>query len=111
MHELAVAQNIIAIIESEAGKRGFGKVLKIKLAVGEVSGVVPECLYEMFPVAAGGTVAEGAELLTETVPAVVACSSCGYKGKPEGGECPRCGGTDIRLESGREFFVDSIEVE
>ncbi len=111
MHELAITQNIIAIVESEAKKQGFTRVVSIKLAVGEVSGVVPECLREFFPIASRGTVAEGARVDTYDIPAAVRCHSCGYEGKPSRGECPRCRCEDIKLVSGREFFVDSIEVE
>jgi hydrogenase nickel incorporation protein HypA/HybF len=111
MHELAIAQNIVSIVESEAKKRGFAKVLSITLAVGEYSGVVPECLLELFPIAAQGTAAESAALRTYTVPAAVLCGDCGYAGPPKSGTCPRCGSLAIRLTAGREFFVDSMEVE
>ena len=111
MHELAIAQNVIRIVESEAKKQGFTKVRTIKLAVGEVSGVIPECLYEFFPIASKDTIAFGAELSARVIPVAIECAACGYSGKPRGGECPECGSSDIRLVSGREFFVDSIEVE
>ncbi len=111
MHELAVAQNIIAIIESEAKKQCFERVVSIKLAVGEVSGVVPECLREFFPIASRGTAAEGARLDAYEIPVHVRCLACGAEGKPSNGGCPVCASEDIKLISGREFFVDSIEVE
>ncbi|NCB51636.1 MAG: hydrogenase maturation nickel metallochaperone HypA [Clostridia bacterium] len=111
MHELAIAQNIIAIVDAEAKKQNFKKVVSIKLRVGELSGIVPECLFDFFPIAARETVAEGARLTTEVIPAKVRCLSCGYEGRAEMGCCPSCGGPDIKLIAGREFFVDSIEVE
>ncbi|MEG2214196.1 MAG: hydrogenase maturation nickel metallochaperone HypA [Oscillospiraceae bacterium] len=111
MHELAIAQNVLAIIEAEAKKRGFKRVITIRLAVGEYSGVVTECLRDFFPIASRDSVAEGAVLETRILPAEIDCLSCGYKGSPEGATCPSCGGTEFRLTAGREFFVDSIEVE
>ena len=60
MHELAVAQNIIGIIEAEAKKNNFSRVVSIKLAIGEVCGVVSGCLEDLFPVASKDTVARGA---------------------------------------------------
>ena len=111
MHELAIAQNVIAIIGAEAKKSGFTKVVSIKLAVGEVCGVVPQCLDELFPIASEGTVAEGAKLDCYGIPIAVRCSECSFEGRPERGACPRCGSESIKLISGREFFVDSIEVE
>ena len=65
MHELAIAKGIIDIVKAEAENQGFGRVLEIKLKVGEFSGIVPDCLREFFPIAAAGTPAEKAELLKE----------------------------------------------
>lgn len=111
MHELAITQSVISIVESEARKRGFTRTVAIRLAVGEVSGFLPDCLWDFFPIAAAGTVAEGAALEIKTLPARIKCPDCGYEGAPEGACCPRCGGDAIALIAGREFYVDSIEVE
>lgn len=111
MHELAITRSVISIVESEAKKRGFQRTVAIRLAVGEVSGFLPDCLREFFPIAAAGTAAEGAALEIKTLPAQIKCLDCGYEGAPEGAECPRCGGDGITLVAGREFYVESIEVE
>ena len=81
--------------------------------MGEFSGVVPECLREFFPLASAGTRAEGARLVLEPVPAAFRCLGCGYEG-PAGADrsrCARCGGTDIRMTAGRDFYVESLAVE
>ena len=64
MHELAVMQSVVALCEREAAERGFRRVRSINLAVGAVSGIVPGCMFEFFPAAARGSVAEGARLET-----------------------------------------------
>lgn len=111
MHELAIMQSIVRVCEQEASSKGFARVESIVLSVGAVSGIVPECLCEFFPAASRGTVAEGAKLLTRTIPAEIECPECGYSGEIHGGECPGCGGWAYRLTHGREFFIDSLEVE
>lgn len=111
MHELAIMQGVVGVCEQEAKKQGFRRVESITLSVGAVSGIVPECLREFFPIAAKGTVAEGARLLTRTIPAAIDCPDCGYSGEIHGAECPRCGGWAFRLRQGREFYIDSLEVE
>ena len=68
MHELAIMQNVVSVCEREAEKHGFKRVKTIALAVGAVSGIVPECMFEFFPAAAAGTVAEGAKLTTRVIP-------------------------------------------
>ena len=113
MHELALAQNLIDLVRQESERQGFHRALEIRLKLGEYSGVIPDCLLELFPYAAKGTAAEGAALVFETVPARFACRDCGYEGAVERREarCPRCGGAALRMTAGREFFVDSLKVE
>ena len=113
MHELAIAQGIIGIVNAEAKKKGFKRVLEIRLKMGEFSGMVPDCLLEFFPVAAKGSAAEGAEVCIETVPARFKCLDCGYEGEADRKDacCPQCRSLAIRMTAGREFYVDSLKVE
>ncbi len=111
MHELATTRNIVSLCEEQATRHGFRRVLEIRLKVGELSGIVPACLEEFFPYASKGTVCEGAVLRCESVKAAVRCPDCGYEGETAGWDCPRCGGSGIRLTRGREFFVEDISVE
>ena len=57
MHELALTEGIISIVESEKKKHGFERVSEISLKLGEYSGVIPECMEEFFPIASKGTAA------------------------------------------------------
>ena len=111
MHELALMQSVISIVEREAARCGARRVESIRLRVGELSGIVPGCLEEFFPIAAAGTRSERARLEIEPLGARIECPDCGYEGAPQGAECPRCGGSAFRLVAGREFFVESMEVE
>ena len=113
MHELAIAQGIIRIVDEQAREKGFQRVQEIRLKMGEFSGLVPACLREFFPVAAAGTAAEGAVLVIETLPARFRCLDCGYEGPVDrsGACCPDCRSPAIRMLSGREFYVDSLKVE
>ena len=113
MHELAIAKGIIQIVNSEAEKNGFTRVLEIRLSVGEFSGIVPDSLREFFPVAAAGTPAEKAELTVETVKAVFQCRDCGYEGDADRKNacCPVCQSTALNMIAGREFYVDRLKVE
>lgn len=111
MHELAIMQSVVNVCEQEAARQGFGRVERIALAIGSVSGIVPACLEDFFPIAAKGTVAEGAKLEMRSIPAAIECPDCGYKGEIKGSACPGCGGFGYRLTAGREFYIDSLEVE
>ena len=113
MHELALTEAIIRIINSQREKEGFSRVEEIRLRIGEYSGIVPEYLLNCFPIAAKGTVAEGAALVLETLKASFRCTGCGDEGPVERKSacCPRCGSLELRMTAGREFYVESLKVE
>ena len=113
MHELALTEGILKIVLSEQKKNAFTRVLEIDLKIGEYSGIIPSCIEEFFPLVAKDTPAEGAELVMKTVPAAFECSDCGFHGplpKHTAG-CPQCGGTQIRMTAGREFYLENLVVE
>ena len=113
MHELSLANGIIDIVNAEAEKNGFERVLTISLKVGEYSGIVPRCLEEFSPIAAEGTRAQDARLQIEVLPSRFRCAECGFEGRPdrERACCPACGSERIRMISGREFYVENLVVE
>lgn len=113
MHELAITEAVIELINREAGEKGFKKVLGISLRVGEYSGIIPECIREFFPIAAMDSIAQGAELEIQSLPAAFRCLNCGYEGPVSRKEacCPMCRSREIRMTAGREFYVDSLKVE
>lgn len=113
MHELAITKNVIDIVNSEAEKGGFERVLEISLRVGEYSGLIPDCIREFFPLAAKDTAAENAELKIETVPGRFLCLDCGYEGPADRINhcCPSCRGESLKMTAGREFYVESLKVE
>ncbi len=113
MHELAITEGIIEAAIPEAERHGAKKILEIRLKIGELSGVLPECIQEYFNIASRGTIAEGALLKVEKIPITIKCNACGYNGEIPKRKihCPECGSAEIKLLSGREYFVDSLEVE
>jgi hydrogenase nickel incorporation protein HypA/HybF len=62
MHELAIAESIVDLVEEHAKKDVFQRVHRIHVLVGELSHVDPRALEFGFEVIAKGTVAEGATL-------------------------------------------------
>ncbi len=113
MHELAITEGIMEAAVPEAERHGAKKILEIRLKIGELSGVLPECIQEYFNIVSQGTIAEGARLSVEKIPITVRCAACGYEGGIEKRKvfCPECESTDIKIIAGREYFVDSLEVE
>lgn len=113
MHELAITEGIINAVVPEAKKHGAKHILDIRLKIGELSGVLPECINEYFAIVSKGTIAEKAKLSIEKIPAKIDCKSCGFTGALPKRKirCPKCESADIKLISGKEYYIDSIEVE
>jgi hydrogenase nickel incorporation protein HypA/HybF len=119
MHELAVAQAIVAAAERHAEGR---PVSVVRVRVGRLRQVVPEYLSFYFEVASKETICEGAELEWERVPSLLRCSACGAEWDPappparEQGQlivrfrCPECESADHQVVSGDELVVESIDV-
>lgn len=113
MHELSIIEGIIKIAENEVKKYEVNRIVQIRLKVGIMSGIIPSLMQEYFGIASKGTVAEGAVLRIETVPLKIKCLSCGYENITDNIKikCPICESTYLKILSGRELYVDSLEVE
>ena len=113
MHELAISENILKVIVPAAEQGGAKRIIKVRMHIGEVSGVIPSLLEKSFAVAAEGTIAEGAKLEFNICPTVCRCSECGYEGEVDKDTraCRECGSLNVKIVSGREYFIEDLEVE
>ena len=113
MHELSVTQSLLDIATEQAGKHNASTVTRISLVVGEISGVEDECMPFYFELLARDTVASGATLCIERVPMKARCRDCGltFPLSEFNWACANCRGTGVELVSGREFYIDSMEME
>ena len=113
MHELGVTENIVNIALTKAGEAQASKVIKINLVVGELAGFVPDCIQFYFDTLSKGTIAQGAVLHFESVPAELRCRDCSTIFQPKDAlwACPECGGRSVEIFKGRELYIESLEVE
>jgi hydrogenase nickel incorporation protein HypA/HybF len=113
MHELSITQNIVDICSDEAEKHNVKKVTEIRIKIGELSGMVPECIQTYFDIVSAGSRVEGAKLKIEKIPIKVLCKVCGFEGTiySMSKSCSVCGSEDIKITGGNEFYIDSLEVE
>ncbi len=113
MHELAITQSMLNLVLEQAEKAGAKEVGKINLVIGEMTGVVDECVKFYFDFLSRGTSAEGAALSFTMVPTTARCRGCdkAFELKEFDWACPYCQGSDMEIVAGKELFVESIEVE
>ncbi|MFJ8076425.1 hydrogenase maturation nickel metallochaperone HypA [Streptomyces sp. NPDC096176] len=111
MHEMSVALAVVDQVEKAARSGGAVGVESVRLEVGELAGVVPDALAFCFELACAGTVLEGAELITRSVPGTARCGACAdvwNVGMPPQLICPVCGDAAADLVSGRELRIAEV---
>ena len=108
MHELAIAESVVSsVLERTEGMQ----VSVVRLRVGKLAGVVPDSLSFCFELATSGTPLAGASLEIEEQPGTAHCRSCGQDfGLEDAFLLCACGSADVRLVSGRDLCVTSVEV-
>ena len=116
MHETGVCRSIVETVERYALMSHAKRVKTVNIVLGEVHDIVPEILVGAFEWMCRGTVAEGAEMRIRRVPFTVCCQECGEVFGLDCHDestwvCPACHARDYRLNTGREFSIESIEVE
>ncbi len=113
MHELAITQSMLNLALEYAERAGAQRITHINLVIGEMSGVVDESVQFYFDFVSKDTLAEGAQLAFERLPARFRCRACGHEFALEDGNwaCPVCQALGGEVVAGRELYMDSIEVE
>ncbi len=113
MHELTITQSMFELVLEQAKKAEAKKVGKINLVIGEMTGVVGDCVQFYFDFISEGTLAEGAALSFVMVPPKARCRGCAklFELKEFDWTCPYCRGNNLQIVAGKELFVESIEVE
>jgi hydrogenase nickel incorporation protein HypA/HybF len=109
MHELSIADAILQIALTHADGR---RIEAIEVKVGHLRQVVPDALEFAFTLVSEGTLAEGAALQLEHIPAVGVCR-CGTSTEFDGFPlaCGACGSLDVELVRGEELLVDALTME
>jgi hydrogenase nickel incorporation protein HypA/HybF len=112
MHELAVTESILDISQRHAKTANAKHVTDIYILVGQLSSIVDDSVQFYWDVIAKDTVCEKAVLHFNRVPAELKCEICEthYQLTQELTPCPSCGSNRVKILSGNEFRVESIEI-
>jgi len=106
VHELSVAHAIVSTVV-DALPDSRVRVTSVRVAIGALSGVVPQALEFAYDVAAEGTALGDAALVIEQTPVVVDCPSCGHQelNSTKDFRCPSCSEPCGNVISGKELQV------
>lgn len=112
MHELSLLDNVREILEEEAIRQHFGKVMKVTLEIGKLSCVEPEALRFGFDIVMKGSLAEHAELVISELDGLGYCRQC-RRQTPMAAlyePCAFCGSPDIEVIGGMEMKIKDLTV-
>jgi hydrogenase nickel incorporation protein HypA/HybF len=112
MHELSVTESILSIASEAAHKAEAKKVTGICLVIGRLSSIVDDSVQFYWDMISQDTICANAKLHFNRIPAQLLCLDCHspYKLVDELTPCPSCGSAHIKVVSGEEFSVESIEI-
>ena len=120
MHELSIVTGIVESVLDFAQKQRVTKVVRVRLAVGELTCVQSEQLKFCYQSVTNETPLADSELEIETILARVNCPKCGYEGPPKYWmhsladtplatlQCPTCGGM-VEAIAGHECAIKTVQ--
>lgn len=114
MHELGIAKDLFAKVLEKAKENELRRVTRIKIRLGEASGIEEGFLRHSFiDHILPGSIAQGATLEIKKEGVKARCSDCGKRisAQEAGLSCPQCGGSDIEIISGKDVYIENIEGE
>ena len=113
MHELGIVVHVINQIEKLAKEKDIKEVKELTLEVGEVSGVVKQYFVDAFEWAKKRTkYMKECKLNLVIIEGISYCEDCKetFRTTEFGKTCPKCGGGNTYLVTGRDVSIRDVKV-
>ena len=113
MYEFTLTNTVNDALQRLCREEGWAKINRVMLRVGGAREINPELMAFIFAAVSKDTPAEGAILSVMFIPVTVKCRSCGKVSVRDNAElsCPACGSKDVKILSGLELNIETLEVE
>lgn len=115
MHEYSIVQSLLDIIEDNAKKHNAKKIKKVVVKIGVLSGVEPHLLKIAFETFKESSICKDAEFEMIIDPIRAECNECKkiseFKSNLLIFECPECKSVDLKVLSGEDMYLMSLEME
>ena len=112
MHELGIMASALDAVHRQTAREGAERVERIVLRIGTLAGVDLDALRFAYEALAPGSVAAGAVLEIEQVPARAWCRRCDAEFGASPGmifQCPFCHDYSGEIRAGRELGIARLE--
>jgi len=113
MHEYHIVEGVVKEILKKAADSKAKKVTSVTLVLGELSGLQEESIRVYFDNLSKGNILDGTKLFIKPLKSKLKCEACGniFEHDKSDFNCPKCRGLGVLTNSGKEFYIDSIEIE
>ena len=110
MHELALAEEVLAIAEQQAAEHSLSTISTIKLTIGALSCVEPEALRWALEVTLENTLADRAEIQLTIAPGEGKCGACEatFSVTELPAACPQCQNWQTQILAGQDMVVQQL---
>lgn len=108
-----MTESLLEIALRHAQQVDASHIRSLNIVIGEFSSIVDDSVQFYWDIIAAGTPAQDARLNFERIPAVIECRDCQHQYQPGGDDftCPACHSARVNIIKGREFYLESIEVD
>jgi len=112
MHELPVTENILEISLRHAKEANASRINDIFIVIGQLSSIVDDSIQFYWDIISKDTIAENAKLHFNRIPIQLLCNDCNTTYSPQNDNlaCVACKSKNVKIISGREFYLEAIEI-
>ena len=113
MHELAVTENLLDIALRHASNEDAKRITDINIVIGDLSSIIDDSVSFYWEIITKGSIAEGAQLHFMRLQTLFRCLEFDRQFHPiaDSFSCPACQSRRIQIIQGKEFYLESIQIE
>ena len=113
MHEMALTEGILQILQDQAKAQNYKRVKTVWLEIGELSHVDPDAIRFCFEAVTRDTIAAGAVLEIDRLPGTAWCHQCAQTVNISklADPCPTCDGYQLQVTNGQDMRIRELEVD
>lgn len=113
MHEYHIVEGMVKEILEKARNSNAKKITSVTLVLGDLAGFQEDSIRAYFDNLSKENLLEGVKLIIKPVKSKLKCENCGvvFEHNKSNFNCPKCRGLGVLINSGKEFYIDNIEID